>query len=572
MNTNINYAWSVAFVKRLEKLGVRNVCLSPGSRNTPLTLAFAESKKIKNRVFVDERASAFFALGLAKQSGKPVAIVTTSGTATAELYPAIIEAFQTCAPLLVCTADRPAYLRNTGANQTINQENIYRNHIRAFFDLRLPKESEARFSRLIKITDKAYFTALAEGPVHLDFPFEKPLEPHSYNATLPEGFLEKFVSAPIEEPRFRELKIPKTILKKIEKSRKALILLGGNLSASTNAVIIKAAKKLEIPVIADGISSARFTGKARNVIAYGATILRAETEKFQPDLILSFGKAPTTNSVLRFYEESKAYKILVNEKGNVHDPTRTHDAFVKANESDFADFIAENIVPKEKDFLRTFVHAENLTEELVAEFLKKEKLSFEGKVARVLIDALPPKTNLFIGNSTPPRDVDFFSGKSDKKIKVYSNRGASGIDGLIASATGVAVNSKTRTFLYLGDLSFFYDLTFLYYLKKLAVPLTIILQNNNGGGIFNMLPVAERKKGFEKYFKTPLEVNFAKIIQSFEIPYFIAETETDLTKSIEKSSENAPAIIEIETDAEYSARARKKFFEEATKKIENTFS
>ncbi|MDZ7766315.1 MAG: thiamine pyrophosphate-binding protein [Melioribacteraceae bacterium] len=169
---NLNYIWSKFFVDQLALYGVKHVCISPGSRSTPLTTAFAENKKIKKFVIVDERSSAFFALGLAKQTGKPVAVITTSGTATANLYPAIIEAYQQRIPLIICTADRPEYLRETGANQTINQKDLFINHIRYFKDLAIPKLSIKSFSSLQKTIEKAYTTAIAQnrGPVQFKFP------------------------------------------------------------------------------------------------------------------------------------------------------------------------------------------------------------------------------------------------------------------------------------------------------------------------------------------------------------------------------------------------------------------
>ena len=188
---NKNFIWAKAFVNQLCDLGVRYACISPGSRSTPLTLAFAEQKKIKSFVHIDERVSGFFAMGLAKASGLPVAIVTTSGTATAELYPAIIEAYQQRIPLIICTADRPPELLNTGANQTINQWNLYKNHIRWFKYFGLPQLSVKRIINLQKIAVRAFETSLIKnkGPVHLNFPFRKPLEPNSFTDEVEDEIL-----------------------------------------------------------------------------------------------------------------------------------------------------------------------------------------------------------------------------------------------------------------------------------------------------------------------------------------------------------------------------------------------
>ncbi len=176
---NRNYFWAETFIKELSSIGVKYACISPGSRNTSLTLAVASNKKIKSFVHIDERSSAFFALGIAKATNTPVILLCTSGTATAELYPAIIEAYQQRVPLIVCTADRPPELLNTGANQTINQSNLYKNHIRWFFDVGLPEPIPRRIRHIKAIAKRAVYESMvrSKGPVHLNFPFRKPFEP-----------------------------------------------------------------------------------------------------------------------------------------------------------------------------------------------------------------------------------------------------------------------------------------------------------------------------------------------------------------------------------------------------------
>ncbi len=191
IKVNRNILWAEAFVNELSSLGVKYASLSPGSRNTPLTLAFANNKKIKSYLHIDERSSGFFALGMAKSSGTPVAVVCTSGTATAELYPAIVEAYQQRVPLIICTADRPPELRDLGANQTINQTDMYKNHIRWFADPGLPVISDSRILRLKSIARNAVFisTVGSRGPVHINFPFKKPFEPKSYTDQISKELL-----------------------------------------------------------------------------------------------------------------------------------------------------------------------------------------------------------------------------------------------------------------------------------------------------------------------------------------------------------------------------------------------
>ena len=568
MNINKNYAWTTLFVKRLEKLGVRDVAVSPGSRNTPLTLAFAASGKIKQHIFIDERASAFFALGIAKAAGRPVAVVTTSGTATAEIYPAIIEAYLTRVPLIVCTADRPEYLRNTGANQTINQENLYKNHIRFFHDFRLPKLSKSRLQTLMRITDKAYFISAKKdrGPVHLNFPFEKPLEPGIKDSEIEEDFFEEIINSAIINTANKKNKLSKKFIEEVVTARKVLILLGAIENPKEEKSVISLSEKLKAPLIADGISSARFLAKNENVISTAASVFKSGVhESLDPDLIIQFGKAPTTNALLSFFEMTSAKKILVNEFGDAHDPSRSFSKLIKTGIPEFTNelisAVKEKKIKRDAGYLSLWKNTEEKISNFKSEFLAGTKESFEGKIIAELFEALPDKANLFIGNSAPPRDADVFSGKMKKEIKIFSNRGASGIDGIISTAGGVSIKSKVPTFLLIGDVSFLYDISSLGSLAGIGTDLTIVLLNNNGGGIFTMLPVYNEKKYFNKYFKTPTNADFNKITEAFGCGYFyvknLSELKSALAQSVKKGGVN---VLEFTTDADYSKTCREKYY------------
>ncbi len=570
MNINKNYAWTATFVKRLEKLGVRDVCLSPGSRNTPLTLAFASSRKIKSHLFIDERASAFFALGIAKASRTPTAIVTTSGTATAELYPAIIEAYQTRVPLIVCTADRPEYLRNSGANQTINQENLYKNHIRFYHDMRLPKLNKSRLQTLVRNTDRAYFTSsiINPGPVHLNFPFEKPLEPESKDVQVDENLLTGVLELPIAEPKKIKIKLSGNYIEKILKTEKTLILAGAVEKNKEGKAILQLAGKLKSPIVADGTSSLRYFKKNENIISTATSLFKNMNDKsFEPEVIIQFGKAPTTNSVLSFFENSTAVKILFNKFGDLHDPSLTYNKLITADAPLFTNEISKLLkgknIKRSGKFLSLWKERESKINRVRKAFLDKCRDSFEGKAVAAIFEALPEKSNLFVGNSTPPRDVDLFSEKNKKGISIFSNRGASGIDGIISTAGGVAVKSNAPVFLLIGDVSFLYDVTALGYLAQKGVNLTVILFNNNGGGIFTMLPIYKEKKFFDKYFRTPHGFEFDKIVESLHCGYSRIEKLNELKSKIRESVTNGGVnVLEIFTDAEYSKECREKFYSE----------
>jgi len=299
---NRNYFLASLFVKQLEVLQIRNVCISPGSRNTPLTLAFAENKKFKKYIHADERSSGFFALGLSKKINEPVVLVTTSGTAVAELYPAIIEAYQQRIPLIVCTADRPVYLKNTGANQTINQENIFRNHIRRFWDVGFPRLTKKKlFSFTKKINEIISLAAEKDkGPVHINFQFEKPLEPNSFTDTINYN-LTDFILRKNELKKLREKNFIK-LINIIKQTEKIIILLGwDNYNKNFNTKLQKFSKEKNIPIFTDGTTELRYLQtNHKNIIVNSTAFLKSEIalKEIEPEIILQFGNAPTSLTAL----------------------------------------------------------------------------------------------------------------------------------------------------------------------------------------------------------------------------------------------------------------------------------
>ena len=297
---NRNGFWANIFFDQLAECGVKYACISPGSRSTPLTYALSQNKKIKSYVIIDERTSGFFALGLANITNSPVLIITTSGTAAAELYPAIIEAYQNRVPLIICTADRPAYLRNSGANQTINQNHLYNNHVRFFYDTALPT-IELKKIKQLKTTAKNIFDICSVkdiGPVHINFPFEKPLEPNSFTDEIEEKILLESLA---DDYNHQQTKIEanenqkhvKLISNLLKKRVVGLITVGpGNFSNSFYDSLEIFSVKFSLPVFADASSSFRFKSNAlSNLISNYDALLRSESfiKMFKPKFVLHFG-------------------------------------------------------------------------------------------------------------------------------------------------------------------------------------------------------------------------------------------------------------------------------------------
>lgn len=573
---NRNTFWCSVFVEKLSKLGIKYVCISPGSRSTPLTLAFASSNKFIVYPIVDERSSAFFALGIAKKTNSPVAIVTTSGTAVAELYPAIIEAYFQRIPLIVCTADRPHYLQKSGANQTINQNNIFINHIRYFANIGMPSLNQKKIKKLIDVTFAAVSTALQtdKGPVHLNFPFEKPFEPDVPTDTLNKDFikpLKYYFPKPPSQLNDNNKEISFVSIK-ISEKRKGIIFCGYNKYSTDFAdLILRLSNKIGFPIWADGSSGLRFSNSTfhenYNVLIKSKKFLQL----LDPEFIIQFGGAPTSNAMLEFYKSTKAEKIIVNMFGDRNDPSLTAKKIIKMNPDDFCKKINTMINDKNNSLWFEELKALNtLAEKSKQGFLRNVPFNFEGKIIDEVVKVCPPKSNLMISNSLPIRDADYFVSSNSKKINLFTNRGASGIDGINSTALGIAAVSKKPTILVTGDLAFFHDLTGFYNSVKFSIPLIIILINNHGGGIFESLPIARFGKIFKEYFQTDLKLDNKKLVKAYGAYYNKVRNLTQFKNEIKLSlNRKSLSVIEVFTDAKESKLLREKYWHLGVKSIEN---
>ncbi|MGB5289713.1 MAG: 2-succinyl-5-enolpyruvyl-6-hydroxy-3-cyclohexene-1-carboxylic-acid synthase [Ignavibacteriaceae bacterium] len=589
IKVNRNNLWTRIFIDQLAALGVQNACISPGSRSTPLAYILSRNKKIRSFVHFDERSSAFFALGLAKVTGKPVLVVTTSGTAVAELYPAIIEAYQQRTPLIICTADRPAELIGTGANQTINQHNIFKNHIRWFRDLGLPSISDVGFHYLQKIAIKAYRISLAEdkGPVHLNFPFSKPLEPFSFTDKVGKKIV-RFKSQKLTKqnflPPFSRLDKNnhfKKVVKDIIDSEKGIIIVGPmEYDVQLPKKIKELSTFLKYPVFADGISQLRFnvTKNEQLIISNFNSILTSTKfiSKQNTDIILQFGRTPTSSTLETFLEETNANRYLVDTYGDNHDPARNAKSIFTIEPKLFCQVLLshlkeENFKRNKSSWLKHFIQAEELSERIKTKIIDHGKFPNEPSIIHEVIKLIPTGSNLVIGNSLPVRDLDNFSNKTLKRIKIYFNRGASGIDGITSTALGIA-SKKKQTFLITGDLSFLHDLNALAIASNNSIPITMIVINNNGGGIFESLPIANKVKHFEKFFIAPHNLELGDIVKSFGINHQLIKTRRGLQRQLKNSlNKNLPSVLEIKTDAVKSVELRKKIFNDVKKNLEKEF-
>lgn len=582
-NVNRNFLWAQIFVEQLSKSGVKYASISPGSRSTPLTLAFSENSKIKTYVNIDERTSGFFALGLANRSNSPVVVVTTSGTATSNLYPAIIEAFQQRIPLIICTADRPPEMQNCGANQTINQQNIYANHIRSFVNIGLPGLSLSKINRLKKIAYNAVQDSLnlKRGPVHLNFPFRKPFEPKTFTNNVSEDFLKKakvLISNKSKINRGNSLSKNKftEFTGAVKKHRKGIIICGKyNYTDNFPRLCSSFASKLGYPILAEGNSGLRFSNSSKKFIISNSTaFLKSDAfyDLIDAEIIIQFGNTPVSNIVQKFIKESKANKFLINTFGDYQDPSRTvQNVFTIAPEKfckSFLDSTKNLNFAKSKKWITILTKYEKISELIKKEEIENAKFPFEGRIVTEILKLVPNNSNLMFSNSMPVRDLDFFASSSKKHINIFSNRGASGIDGIISTAAGIAVESVNPTVLLIGDLAFYHDMNSLLILRKQKIPLVIILIDNNGGGIFNMLPISSYRKSFTYFFRTPLNIDLLSFAKSYGGNTYEIENWNDLkTHFLSSLKRKKFTVLRIKTNAKNSLKIREVYWERVQKEI-----
>ena len=578
MKVNRAYYWTENFFERLSDFGVKYVCISPGSRSTSLTFAAATNKRFKCFVNIDERNSAFFALGLVKATGMPVVIITTSGTATAELYPAIIEAYHQRVPLIVCTADRPPELIGKGANQTIYQENIYGKHIRLYRNAGLPAATFYGIKKIRKLAEEAYINS-SEGPVHINFPFRRPFEPGAFTDLLNSHTLssirilkskERIVLSKYKAP---DKNLYNEILANLKTARRGLIIAGPTkYDKSEKTKILDLAERLNYPVIADACSQLRFGNKSKKVITGYEIFLRDNSfiKSNLPDIILQFGSTPSSRAIEIYLEKTDVKRYIINHYGDVFDPWNKAAGIFKCSPSLFCEMVIKDLPCEKKkttsDLTNNFRNAEIFARTTRENIINSSAFPNECRIIPGIIDSIPENTHIMVSNSMLVRDFDYFAQRTSKNIIIHSNRGASGIDGILSTSLGISKAVKQPVLLITGDMAFYYDLNALLTAKKYKIPLVVILINNNGGGIFGMLPVSKYGRIYKEYFVCPHNLDFSTIIKGYGGKHRLIRSWKDLTLSLRKAlDEKQFTVLEIRTDIKSSVALRKKYIKTAKK-------
>ncbi len=573
------------FVDELVAAGVENVCLCPGSRSTPLALTFARHPGIKLWTHLDERSCAYFALGMAKASGKPVAILCSSGTAAVNFAPAVVEAFHAHVPLIVITADRPPELQGLGSNQTIDQVNLYGSAAKWFVNMPLPEASE-HLLRYVRMTaDRAVSTALqgARGPVHLNFQFREPLLPARAKDSQKSGASLPFVEAvPSAVPKPDQLG---WLAAELFAAERGLIVCGPQDDNDLALAVQVVSVICDLPVLADPVSQLRCGWDPNSIVGLYDSYLRdaSVAESLKPDLILRFGAPPTSKALAGYLQRhSDVRQVLISPSPAWRDPDITAAVVIESDTDAFCTALLETLGSPDKrpafqtdaDWFPAWWRLEAVSRSAIDGVLSEQDMISEPGAFHELVEALPIEATpehrsiVFAGNSMPVRDMDSFFPPTTKNVSCYANRGASGIDGVVSTALGASTVSAGPTVLVIGDLSFYHDMNGLLAAQRFGLKATIVLINNDGGGIFSFLPQHEDAEHFETLFGTPHGLDFSHVAGLYGVG-FERVTTREQYRSALRASFDAPGvqIIEIKTDREENLRLHQRIWDEVAKAV-----
>ncbi|MBN2639751.1 MAG: 2-succinyl-5-enolpyruvyl-6-hydroxy-3-cyclohexene-1-carboxylic-acid synthase [Bacteroidales bacterium] len=538
------------------KKGLTDIVISPGSRNAPLIIAFGGNKDVNAYTVVDERSAAFFALGMAQQTEKPVAITCTSGSAVLNYAPAISEAYYQKIPLLVLTADRPPHMIDIGDGQTIRQENIFASYIKKSFTLPLNIESDNDFSKANHIINEAIDACLypEPGPVHINIPLDEPIY----------GTTEKSREGKVENTAEPLSVIPEQLWKEFIESwnsgKKILILSGqANPSREMEVLLSEFAKMEQVVVMTETTSNLNDEHLIDCIDNVLTVIPEGEEAEYAPQLLITTGGAIVSKKIKKYLRDHKPEQHWhLSPSSEKVDTFFALSHLVSASPMDFLSSISEELKNIPGNFGKLWLKLKKRVTELRAEYLQKVPYS-DLKVFELLLQNLPENSVLHLGNSTPVRYSQLFG--SNKKFEYYSNRGVSGIDGQVSTAAGFALKSEKTNTIITGDLGFFYDSNALLN-RHLKGNLKIIVINNGGGGIFRFIPGPDTTEQLEPFFEATHSWKAEKVAEAFDVKYFKAKNQNDLEKVLPEFYQDLsqPALLEVFTPGKENAKFLRDYF------------
>jgi 2-succinyl-5-enolpyruvyl-6-hydroxy-3-cyclohexene-1-carboxylate synthase len=543
MTATDSYLLLRALCDELARCGTQHACTSPGSRSTPIVLSLVREPRITCWSHIDERCAGFFALGAAKASGRPVALTCTSGTAAANFAPAVIEAHQARVPLIVLTADRPPELRDIGAGQTIDQLKLYGDAVKWFVEVGVQDAGVQRLRWIRALACRAYWTALQgrPGPVHLNIALREPLV---NDAPLPEDLTGRANGRPYvvrTAPTPAPSPPPRAPL-----ARGVVIAGRDERGAELGAITARFCEYAGYPLLADPLSGARHGPAA--IARYDALLREPQfLAAARPELVIRVGDLPTSKPLRSWLASlGGVEQWALDPEAAWQDPSCT----LSLSSPDHPALTLSSLTPQtpaDPDWLALWRAADDAAGAAISRALGEE-LS-EPLVAARLGDWLPHDATVFVASSMPVRDVELFWAAGELSPRVLSSRGANGIDGTVSSAFGAAAAASGPVVLLIGDVALAHDLGGLLAARRLGLSLTIVLLNNDGGGIFHFLPVACQSDVFEQHIATPHGLEFAHAAALYGCGYERADDLQQLRAGIERSLRaDATTIIEVRTD------------------------
>ena len=566
-----------ALVDEFYQLGVRHAVFSPGSRSTTMAMLFKEHEGFETYMNIDERSASFMALGIAKAHKEPTVLVCTSGSAVAHYLPAILEAQYTGVPLIVLSADRPHTLLHVGAPQTVDQHKIFGTAVNYFEELAVPQESHY-YTYPRQVARKAYMKAMdtKKGSVHINVPLFEPLVPElsrnhfeagrsSFKVVKPNyssvfGFDDRnnltHINNVIDVAHNNDS--TKEINDLLERYERILILAGPQIDVDEADMIRSFGEALQAPILADPLSNVRGCGTSKVVISTYDALLAGQSlwYELKPDCVIQFGQIVVSKRVQQMVASwDNVEYIEVNATMDSMNPTGKTTMHMQASIDVFTNLYGvKNDSPA---YLGKWQHLETAGKQKLGTAIE-EPSCFEGRTIRELQQHISDNAQVLIANSMSIRDFDYFWFSGESKAVLYGNRGVNGIDGTISTALGLAVNGRP-TYLVTGDLSLFHDLNGLAVAKTHNLNLTIILHNNDGGGIFEYLP-QKGTKHFDYLFSTSQGLDYSGAAKLYGCGYTKISSPDELSSVLANvSQETGVHIIEIPTNREYSRELHKKY-------------
>lgn len=544
-----------ALVDEFYQLGVRHAVFSPGSRSTTMAMLFKEHEGFETYMNIDERSASFMALGIAKAHKEPTVLVCTSGSAVSHYLPAVLEAQYSGVPLIVLSADRPHTLLHVGAPQTVDQHKIFGTAVNYFEELAVPQESHY-YTYPRQVARKAYMKAMdtKKGPVHINVPLFEPLVPELSRNHFEAGRS----SFKVVKPNYSDIFACGEGNNLLERYERILILAGPQIDIDEAEMIRSFGESLQAPILADPLSNVRGCGTSKVVISTYDALLAGQAfwHELKPDCVIQFGQIVVSKRVQQMVASwDNVEYIEVNATMDSMNPTGKTTMHIQASIDVFTNLYGvKNDSPA---YLGKWQHLETAGKQKLGTAIE-EPSCFEGRTIRELQQHISDNAQVLIANSMSIRDFDYFWFSGESKAVLYGNRGVNGIDGTISTALGLAANGRP-TYLVTGDLSLFHDLNGLAVAKTHNLNLTIILHNNDGGGIFEYLP-QKGTKHFDYLFSTSQGLDYSGAAKLYGCGYTKISSPDELSFVLAKiGQESGVHIIEIPTNREYSRELHKKY-------------